>query len=166
MSLPDNPFQHIVLPSTQPSAWPPAPIYWFIAVISIVLIVLALLSLRAHLKQQKTVSMALKQLNKLTVNESSFAELNQLLKALALHYYPRTEVAGLSGKTWYTFIEQHNATEQVLFESMDKFCQRLYQTSSPVKQQDINAARSWIKSLPKQVKLQQKKLIEAGVNDA
>lgn len=118
-----------------------------------------------RIKQQALVKMALHSLQQLDKQPSSFAQLNQLLKALALRYYPRSEVAGLTGKDWYTFIEQHNPTQQVLFENMESFCQRLYQQPSMVKKQDIQAASVWIKAFPKQVSLQ-KKLIKSGAAHA
>lgn len=165
MSNSDNPFNHIVLPTQLPSAWPPAPIYWLLLLLAVVAIIAVSYFLRKRLQEQALCKQALNAVQQLS-EQSSFAELNQILKALALAYYPRSEIAGLTGKDWYTFIEQHNPSENVLFNHMDSFCNRLYQGHSMLDKQDIKVATLWIKAFPKQVKLQQKKLNNPGAQHA
>ena len=92
--------------------WPPAYGWW---VLLAVLIILFLLGLRYQLKrrQQKQQQKALLEHidhweKKLKQGQgvSALAGLNTLLKRIALQYYPRQQVAHLSGQQWLAFLDK------------------------------------------------------------
>ncbi|WP_166738861.1 DUF4381 domain-containing protein [Psychromonas algarum] len=159
MSTPNNPFEQIIIPSSAPSAWPPAPIYWLILVLLIVVIGLTVFLIKRHLKKQKIIKQALSTLIQLQQKQVTFAQLNQLLKGVALQYYPREQVASLSGQAWFMFIQQHSKQKsQLLFEDKSTFCKRLYQQDSFCTEQDFITAKQWIAEFPAQLIQQQKQL--------
>ena len=185
MSTPDNPFEQIIIPTGLPSAWPPAPIYWLLALLVIVAIGLSVYFIKRHINQQKVIKQALASLQALQQTSPSFAQLNQLLKGLSLQFYPRAQVASLTGEDWFAFIQQHHyiqknnsinkhtdvdkyTSDQSLFNNKEEFCQRLYQTPSTCEQKDFDAAKQWIQSFPKQFFALQKSTANhqaAGINN-
>lgn len=152
MSTPNNPFEQIIIPSEIPSAWPPAPIYWLILLIVVATVALTVWLVKRHIQQQKVIKQALDSLQQLQQQPIAFAQLNQLLKGLCLHYYPRSQVASLTGKEWFDFMQQHSLQQTPpLFNHQDEFCQRLYQHHSICTEHDFNAAKRWIQQFPAQV---------------
>jgi len=157
MSTPNNPFEQIIIPIEAPSAWPPAPIYWLILAAIIVVITLTVIFINRYLKQQKIVRQTLILLKKLQQDNANFAQLNQLLKGLCLHYYTRKEVASITGQAWFAFLQEHNVQQNtILFNDQDAFCRRLYQQNSTCTEQDFASAKKWIQQFPEQVKKRQK----------
>ncbi len=157
MSTPSNPFEQIIIPADVPSAWPPAPIYWLILTVTIAVIVLAIILIKRNINKQRVVKQALMSLNQLQESNASFAQLNQLLKGVCLHYYPREHVASITGQAWFTFLQEHNSQQHTpLFNDQKEFCRRLYKDNSACTDNDFSSAKKWIKSFPSQVKAHQK----------
>ena len=104
--------------------WPPAPGYWLLLVLVILLIVaLGLWWHRAHLRNAYRRA-ALKQLTQIEQayrqhhnNQRLASELNQTLKQVALAVYPPHTVAGLSHEDWLQFLDQQLAADQPLFDT-------------------------------------------------
>lgn len=90
------------------SWWPLAPGWW---VLLALLLVVALLATwrRYRLRLQRLALQELGELQSRNLVASAMAnQVNQLLKRYALVCFPRTEVAGLSGKQWLRFLRQHS----------------------------------------------------------
>lgn len=159
MPTPNNPFEQIIIPQEIPSAWPPAPIYWVLLVAVIALLSLTVFLIKQQIKKKKIVKLAHFYLSNLQKEKASFVKLNQLFKAICLQYYPRAQVASLTGKEWFIFIQQHNTQQEtVLFKDQDTFCQRLYQQDSLCTEDDFEAAKQWITMFPAQVKTLRKSI--------
>lgn len=158
MPTPNNPFEQIIVPTEIPSAWPPAPIYWVIFAAIVCLLMVSIWLIKRRIKKQQAIKKALVALAQLQQSqETSFVQLNELLKGLCLHYYPRQQVASLTGQTWFYFLQQHHVEKsKPLFNNPDEFCQRLYQIDSPCTGQDFQLAKQWIKHFPAQVTALQK----------
>lgn len=162
MPTPNNPFEQIIIPIEAPSAWPPAPIYWLILAAAIIVITLTTVFIKRYLKRQIIVKKTLILLKNLQQDNANFAQLNQLLKGLSLHYYARKEVASLTGQAWFAFLQEHNTQQdtaqqnKILFNDQDEFCRRLYQQNSTCTEQDFASAKKWIQHFPEQVKKRQK----------
>ncbi|RBW46106.1 DUF4381 domain-containing protein [Psychromonas sp. B3M02] len=153
MPTSNNPFEQIILPTQAPSAWPPAPIYWVILGAMLMLLALFVWLFKQHQKKQKKTKQALVALKQLRQQATPrFAELNKLLKGLALQYYPRHQVASLTGEAWFNFIQAHHTGSTPLFGEQTQFCQRLYQQPSMCDEQDFKSVSHWIKGFPAQVK--------------
>lgn len=87
------------------SWWPPAPGWWIVFVLAVVVIVL-IYNYRKRLASQRA---ALHELNQLKKNMDNIAHpvaiINQLLKRYALTCWPMTEVASLTGESWLAFLD-------------------------------------------------------------
>lgn len=113
------------------SAWPPAPAYYVLMGILIVL-VLVLLKRQQHQKYTAQKRKALAELARLEATylkkpepKPTAAAITLLLKRVALVYHPRLEVASLHGDAWLDFLKKTsrhlnaeiNATRQILCEA-------------------------------------------------
>jgi len=144
----------IISPSA-PSWFPPAPIYWLLLFVTIVIICFSYYSWKKQRKQQEIKTSQLNKLAQLRQEQVDFIKLNQLLKGCALTYFARSDVASLHGEAWFDFLQKYSDVS--LFESKQAFIQRLYQhPSQPASETDFSEAKKWISTLPKQVKKVQK----------
>lgn len=140
-----------ILSPSLPSFWPPAPIYWFLLGVSIICLLLSVYLFKKYKKQKVKQKMALKQLIRLEQSKADFIRLNQLLKGVALLYFPRTQVASLHGEQWFDFLQSYAQTP--LFDDKQNFIKRLYDNPAPVcSGHDFEQARKWITGLHKQIK--------------
>ncbi len=152
-----NPLSQLndIVTPTAPDWWPPAPIYWLLALAFIVVIVGTTYLLKHLKKQQLKQQQALKKLQQLKQANANFIELNQLLKGVVLLYFPRQQVASLHGELWFDFLQSY-ATNP-LFDSKQAFLKRLYTNSEqPCSTDDLAQTKIWIKEFPKQIKKQRK----------
>jgi hypothetical protein len=96
------------------SAWPPAPGWWLLA--AILLITLAALGYwlwRRYKKTafRKTALAELQQLSAIQQPQQCLAQLNALLKRVALLCHQHQNVAGLSGQAWLDFLNHSGNTQ-------------------------------------------------------
>jgi len=100
----------IHIPAT-PSAWPPAYGWWIVAALLLALITLITIKIIRYRKLKKQQKLTLQVLETLERNLQSggstaaLAEINILLKRLALMHYPRQKIASLTGKKWLNFLD-------------------------------------------------------------
>ncbi|MCL2919514.1 DUF4381 domain-containing protein [Shewanella litorisediminis] len=137
------------------SAWPPAPWVW--PVLAILLGLLALgfwrwLKYRAA-KQAllKPRAEALALLAELSPTHPGFAlDLSGLLKRVAMRYYPRAQIASLTGNAWAEFLASRYPNRQGL-DVFQLMAQAAYR-QAPLSAEDADAlkqeAQRWIASLP------------------
>ena len=137
-----------------PSAWPPAPLYWLLLSVLLLAVTGAFFAFKKFKKESQKQQQLLNELNKLQQNGGDFISLNQLLKAVSLRYFPRTEVASLHGGNWFDFLQEHSSLP--LFDNKEVFTKRLYGRSSQCTTDDYEAVKQWIIGLPKQIKKKQK----------
>lgn len=100
------------------SWWPPAPGWW--ALVSI--FILFFLAVRAFLKMKKARRVRVAALNELELLSAGFTQaqdahrlvkaLSVLLRRICLSYYPRFDVAGLTGERWLLFLDKHLGGEK------------------------------------------------------
>ncbi len=81
-------------------SYPIAPGWWILATLMLALIVYALVKLRQYLVKRKSQKIALKQLTALT----QASDIVALLKWAALKYFPREQVAHITGEGFKTFL--------------------------------------------------------------
>ena len=145
-----------IIAPTAASPWPPAPFYWVLLIISIIAIGGLIYIFKKIKKQRLKQQTALLKLRQLQTGDTNFIMLNQLIKGVALSYFPRQQVASLHGKQWFDFIQQYAADP--IFDNQEAFLKRLYQTPShPCCKDDFSQTKNWIKKLPKQINEQRKK---------
>lgn len=104
----------IVVPDPVP-LWPPAPGWlWLLGMLAIALMVILVRSLM-RFQRNRYRREALKELSRLQMRATSgdataLAELSILLKRTALTVFPREQVAGLTGESWFAFLDRCGGT--------------------------------------------------------
>ena len=107
--------QDIHLPESA-SFWPLALGWWILIAVIIFMAVWAITKVVKRIKQkrqQRRILAKFKALEKkLKANPSNtiVAEINTLLRQLAITYYPRTEIASLTGGDWLHFLDKSGGT--------------------------------------------------------
>ncbi|NOY17738.1 MAG: DUF4381 domain-containing protein [Gammaproteobacteria bacterium] len=95
----------------EPGLWPPAPGWWILAALLLVLLVwvawAALRRYRLHRSRQRILAM-LSELEQEADNNTPerIAQISILLRRLALMRYPRQRVAALTGTDWLSFLDE------------------------------------------------------------
>lgn len=135
----------IILPTTYETALP-AIGWWLLGVLVILSLSLLLFAAWRFWNLDKPRREALL---KLKQQPATLAELNLLMKRLALSYYPRQQVASLNGQAWLVFLDSTSRKNQAAFsELQDAWQQALYSaTPSDSAQQCIQLGEQWIKQL-------------------
>lgn len=107
--------EDIHLPA-QPGLWPPAIGWWLL-----LLLVIAALGFathrfrryrqrRKHLRKIQRALTSLEPLPGKRANPQTLTEVNQLLRTLALMYFPDQDIASLTGQAWLEFLDHSGKT--------------------------------------------------------
>lgn len=92
------------------SFWPPAPGWWVLAVVTTIAIFASLLLYNRHRRRSLYRREALAQLQRLSCDGESpsrqMAEINRLLKRVALTAYPNQALAQLHSEYWLDFLQR------------------------------------------------------------
>lgn len=131
--------------------WPPAPGWWALLATLIVLALAAVYLARRWHRRNAYRRVALQQLDRAQQafradgNAGNYlAGINALLKSVALCAYPRTDIAGIHGSAWRTFLNQGLPPALHLQDAFDNApYQRTCADLDPEKV--YGAARYWIK---------------------
>ena len=103
------------LPPT-PDFWPLAPMAYVVLIGAILILVVAGIWLRKKWRYSLAKRRALKEIalikNQSTKEAKNIVILSILLRRVALAYFPREEVAGLSGDAWLRFLDKTGKTTQ------------------------------------------------------
>ena len=105
------------------SYWPPAPGWWILAIFLLLGIGFVSVFIYKIWRKNRYRTLALREIQHLRLslkgaeNESEairnyLMQLNILLRRVALAYYPREQVASLSGKDWLHFLDSSGGTQQ------------------------------------------------------
>ncbi len=126
--------------------WPPAPGWWLVLFITIILIIFIYRFWRRRSPQRA----ALRELKLLEKNTDTIdypvATLNQLLKRYALVCWPAKTVASLSGKAWLDFLDANGGNGQFSNGPGHILLTDPYQNKSEYLNELTQLARRWIKS--------------------
>ena len=142
------------------SWWPPAPGWWLILLIIVAVIVLAAFLYRY--RQNQLLHRAAKlELEKIKTAYEQSLDTQLLVKSLSiwlrrvcLSFYPRINVAGLTGKAWLEFLDQQLITKKSSYRFSEGAGSVLinapYQANSDVHVEDlINLCHHWLQCLPR-----------------
>ncbi|WP_311567489.1 DUF4381 domain-containing protein [Photobacterium arenosum] len=137
-----------------PDPWPLAWGWWASALLVIILLALLYLVVN-QLKARRGLKAGKKQALRQLKHAQSVSELNTLLRQAALTYFPREQVAGLSGHQWMAFLD-HRLPEQhrgfVLLN--DAWTQALYasETRDDIRDACRHQAEIWLRhALPPRI---------------
>jgi hypothetical protein len=107
------------LPSPQ-SWWPLAPAWYILVILVLMSVITGIILIRRHHQHGRFKRQALRLLASYQQqpinNQISCANISELLKRVALVYYPRQQVAGLQGEAWLNFL--NNSAKGVNFNSV------------------------------------------------
>lgn len=131
MQLPDA-------PSWFPMAWG-----WWISVIGMLIVVLcAVLLIRRHRQRTASKKAALRLLSPQQANSASSAI--EIVRQVALCYYPRTDIAHLTGTEWYAFLDAQ-LSQPLFVENETQWQRALYQKQpSNNHQQLVEHCYQWV----------------------
>lgn len=157
MAMPGNqlPLRDIHLPDAV-SLWPPAPGWWLVVVL---LIILALLLPRLirYLKQPRPNKLALAEFNEIKKqfheqqNHQQLArDLSALLRRIGLSYFPRAQVASLTGDNWQQQLNQLNPQQPLAEDLFHSLSAAAYQPAPELDAEKLlSSCEQWLKHLPR-----------------
>ena len=133
------------------SAWPPAPGWWLLAALVLVMISVGLFLWWRHYQRQAYRRAGLKRLQVLRAEYESTGDtaayvqaVNGLLKAIALNGFPRREVAAVNGDQWLAFLRE---TMDAAWDLPAELADAPYRAEPGIDMQSIHrAAAHWIQS--------------------
>ncbi len=155
---PDLPLRDIHLPAAV-SWWPPAP-GWWIALGLCLLIALLLVWLKKRSQRIIFQHEARKEFQQLLQNyeeqhanrQQLLRDLNALLRRTVLSYYPRKNVAGLTGKVWIEQLHSLSGTAAFDPQAQMLLTQAAYMATPPEDLQPlIEQVKNWIEQLPRKL---------------
>ena len=126
--------------------WPLAPGWWIL--IGCAVLLLAVLAYRWHKHRQRNAyrRTALRQLETImdtTEHSIWLGQINALLKSVAVHAFPRRDIAALSGARWLEFLNNScgKSSKQIVFPA--EFAEGVYTAAPPVvdKQKLVQTSR-------------------------
>ncbi|MBD1556230.1 DUF4381 domain-containing protein [Vibrio sp. S9_S30] len=94
----------------EPGFWPLAWGWWAVAIFTLVAILGVALLFKHYRAKRQVKRLAREQLK----HVKSTKEGMQLLRQVALSYFPREHIASLSGKEWYAFLDQQLKTPRFM----------------------------------------------------
>lgn len=87
--------------------WPPAYGWWMLAILVLIAIVLSVKFILSYAQKRKAQKQALVALDQINVQDTMAAnQINQLLKRVAIAYFPSINVQQLHGQHWVDFLLQ------------------------------------------------------------
>ena len=139
-------------PLREPAAvawWPPAPGWWLLSLALVLALAVLMGWLWRHRRRNRYRLLGLRRLQALRTRFAKDgdagkcrADINALLKRVALHAYPRDEVAALHGVHWETFLE-HTSSAGVSFSGATSAHYQRNSDAADVEQLYL-AAATWI----------------------
>jgi len=145
------------------SFWPPAPGWWVLAVLVLVLGIILGRKYYQYYKQRKTCEFALRELQHAYTGYTQSQnpatdpgqlrlayvnEVNAVLRRVALWHFPQSNVASLGGNAWVDFIREKGESSKLTDEIADALSKGRFQTHCNVDVDALNdLGRQWISSL-------------------
>ena len=146
-TLPTLPLADIHLPDA-PGVWPLAWGWWVAILLAVILITYLVQVFKKHQSYNLARREALQQLACLKSPES-FNQVNLLLRQVAMSYHSREYVAGLTGQSWLSFLDQHLAPKDQGFTRLSEIWQKGLFSPAPLEKEQFamcyQQARKWIR---------------------
>ncbi|MEP1447233.1 MAG: DUF4381 domain-containing protein [Paraglaciecola sp.] len=148
-----NPLQDLkdIHPPSAIESWPPAYGWWLLGIFSIVVVGLLIMWILRVRNKSLAKRQALKSLQQIDAsNPDCVSQLNQLLKRVAMTYFPNQNVRELYGSQWVEFIINtlpKNKTKDFSesFESMQQMLYRAQTSENTAYPHYYKLVETWIK---------------------
>ncbi|CAH0529014.1 DUF4381 domain-containing protein [Vibrio hippocampi] len=140
------PLNDIHLPA-EPTWWPFAIGYWLVLGIAICSLIVSLIAWKKR-KQKRRAKRAAITLLALHPEQLTPSHAIEVVRQAALSYFPRQQIAKLTGEDWLTFLDSQLA-EPVFRPKSSQWYQALYapqQHQAQTEQQMIQDCRHWVTS--------------------
>ncbi|PKF49587.1 DUF4381 domain-containing protein [Enterovibrio nigricans] len=128
-----------------PGLWPLAWGWWAVLAVLLVIAIAAIVALRQHRQKRFAQQQAIKQLS----DASSLAEVNALLKRAALTYFPRHDVAKLTGHAWLAFLDNQRGPSNQAFLPHEALWQKGAFSQKGLSDEELDLckalAKNWLK---------------------
>ena len=133
-------------------AWPPAPGWWILAALGVLLVIAGLTWLfrywRANRYRREAISeltQLLKDQHKDEDDQAYLEALQRLLKRTALTGFPREEVASLTGEAWVQFLDRASGSHDFSMGEAEALIDGNYRSDISVDAENLHlVAKSWI----------------------
>jgi len=133
-------------------AWPPAPGWWILAALGVLLVIAGLTWLfrywRANRYRREAISeltQLLKDQHKDEDDQAYLEALQRLLKRTALTGFPREEVASLTGEAWVQFLDRASGSHDFSMGEAEALIDGNYRPDISVDVECLHmVAKSWI----------------------
>ena len=131
--------------------WPPAPGWWFVAFITLAVLVALFYLLRRRFLKNRYRTIALNKLSLLDSHDKDntlvvLEEISALLRRVAMQTYGRKTVASLVGDSWLAFLDKTGKTSKFSNGSARVLGSELYRPSVEANiEQVLLIARKWVK---------------------
>ncbi|CDU05569.1 Conserved hypothetical protein [Vibrio coralliirubri] len=145
-----------VIAPDAPTWWPLAWGWWVVVITAIALIALMFFILKRRKNNQQAKQEALSYFSKSQSQDGlSPSKAQDIVRQAALSYFPRGNIAGLSGDDWLTFLDTQLA-KPLFVAKQSQWQQALYQDAAlmnddqkKAQQQLVNDCETWLrKALP------------------
>ncbi len=154
---PDLPLRDIHLP-TAVSWWPPAPGWWIVLGLCLLALLLLVWLIKRSQKiifqdeARKEFEQRLQGYKQHADRPQLLRDINALLRRTVLSYYPRKNVAGLTGKVWIEQLHSLSGTDIFDPQTQILLTQAAYMATPPEDLQPlIEQLKSWIEKLPRKL---------------
>ncbi len=165
-AAPDVQLADIHLPAS-PGFWPPAWGWWLVLALALMLLVLLALKWRRYRQRKQRQQQVLEALKQLELrlqkekNTAAIAELNILLRRLALMHYPRQRVASLTGQQWLQFLDESGQMQDFTQGAGQLLAAAPYQAGMP-ESADLDALVKAVRKWVKQMAVQSGRVMKKG----
>jgi hypothetical protein len=136
-----------------PALWPPAPGWWLVAGVTLVVLVTLGLWLLRRRRQARFRHRVLRDLEQLSDQNAKHgratlsARVSALLKRVALARYARSEVAALSGRAWLAFLDRTGGGGKFEHGPGQVLASGPYAPDTPIEDSQalIELSKSWVR---------------------
>jgi hypothetical protein len=128
------------------SWWPPAIGWWIVAGLLLIGVIAALIYIYPRWRLRSYRQFFLKQLQHIqqTKDDTQTQRLNFLMKKLALLAFPRTQVAGLTGKAWANFLREQGPKNRTLTTLQQVLGEQQFQSAAIDAPELWKDAQAWV----------------------
>ncbi|KXF79888.1 DUF4381 domain-containing protein [Enterovibrio coralii] len=121
-----------------PGLWPLAWGWWVLIAALLLILAVVVYALRLRAQKRKAQKEAIKQLS----HTDTLGDINALLKRAALTYFPRHDVAKLTGQSWLAFLDNQLPVSKQGFVAHEALWQKGVFSKEGLNKDELNACKA------------------------